>query len=106
MSSTTTSIKAVRLPNDLIDYIDHDTENPLRTVLESLYGLVRTGKVELIGGEVKIPGNMQFSRNISNDIIADFEVILNIYDTNFEDFFKKLYKKVANCEIDVDEIVK
>lgn len=106
MSSTTTGTRAVRLPNDLIEYIDQDTENPLREVLESLYGLVRTGKVELIDGEVKIPGNMQFSRNISNDIIADFEVILNIYDTNFEDFFKKLYEKVRDGEIDVDEIVK
>jgi len=43
---------------------------------------------------------------ITPSIIADFEVILNIYDTNFEDFFKKLYEKVRDGEIDVDEILK
>lgn len=102
MSSTTTGTRAVRLPNELIEYIDHDIENPLRKVIESLYGLVEAGKLKLVDGNVQIPGEI----TISKDIVADFEVILSIYDTNFEDFFKKLYKKVANCEIDVDEIMK
>lgn len=102
MSSTTTGTRAVRLPNELIEYIDHDIENPLRKVIESLYGLVWAGKLKLVDGNVQIPGEI----TVSKDIVADFEVILSIYDTNFEDFFKKLYKKVANCEIDVDEIMK
>lgn len=43
---------------------------------------------------------------ISSDIVSDFEVILGIYDTNFNDFFKALYKKVESGEIDVDEIMR
>ena len=43
---------------------------------------------------------------ISSDIVSDFEVILGIYDTNFNDFFKALYKKVESGEIDVDEVMK
>ena len=46
------------------------------------------------------------SNNIPSDIIADFEVILNLYDTDFESFFKALYKKVESMEIDVDEVMK
>ena len=43
---------------------------------------------------------------ISSDIVSDFEVILGIYDTNFNDFFKALYRKVESGEIDVDEVMK
>ena len=43
---------------------------------------------------------------ISSDIVSDFEVILGIYDTNFNDFFKALYKKVESGEIDVDEVMR
>lgn len=54
-----------------------------------------------------ISADIELSKyGITLSIIADFEVILNIYDTNFEDFFKKLYEKVRDGEIDVDEIVK
>lgn len=42
---------------------------------------------------------------VPTDIVSDFEVILGIYDTNFNEFFKALYKKVESGEIDVDEIM-
>lgn len=44
--------------------------------------------------------------SISNDIVRDFEVILALYDTDFESFFRALYKKVESMEIDVDEVMK
>ena len=46
------------------------------------------------------------SLNVPVGIIKDFEVILGIYDTDFNSFFKALYKKVESGEIDVDEVMK
>lgn len=97
-----TQTRSIRLPNDVCEYID---TIKIREVIEDLYAKVQTGRLDVTDdGEIRL--NNDLSRFISDDIIADFRVILNIYDTDFPDFFKALYKKVESGEIDVDEIMK
>lgn len=109
MASTTTSIKAVRLPNDLIDYIDHDTNNPLRNVLESLYGLVRSGKVEISGGEIKIPSiegvntDIELSKyGTTTDIIADLAEMVKLCGGNLGEVLEDTRERLESGELTID----
>jgi len=109
MASTTTSIKAVRLPNDLIDYIDHDTDNPLRNVLESLYGLVRSGKVEISGGEIKIPSvegvntDIELSKyGITLSIIADLAEMVKLCGGNLGEVLENTRERLESGELTID----
>lgn len=109
MASTTTSIKAVRLPNDLIDYIDHDTDNPLRNVLESLYGLVRSGKVEISGGEIKIPSvegvntDIELSKyGITTSIIAELAQIVKLCGGDLKDVLNDMGERLNSGELTID----
>ena len=55
MASKITTVKSVRLKNDIVNYIEHDKNNALNKVIESLYREVLHGNIKLRGGEVILP---------------------------------------------------
>lgn len=104
MSSNITKTRTIRLPNDVVDFIDRENDrNPIRSVLESLYENITSGKLELHDGEIKIP---DLSRCVPTDIIADFNEILNLYGLDVGEFVKVMYEKIANFDLDVEELIK
>lgn len=94
MPSLNTVVKAARIKNEDWEII----EGYMGRNNMSFSGFVKECAEKISEKSVDMP--------FPADMVADFEVILALYDTDFESFFKALYKKVESMEIDVDEVMK
>lgn len=108
MASATTTVKAIRMPNEVCDWVNHENI-PLRSIMESLYSHVQAGRIVVKGGELVLSQNADISGlskyGITEDIVADFNEILNLCGMDFEEFFQRLYAKVEAGEIDIMDMV-
>lgn len=105
MASKTTTVKAVRLKNEVCEYIDNDT-NRLNRVIESLYEAVQAGRIVIKDDEVRVAtgrikkGYTQFL--VREDIGSDLENMLEIYGISVEEALGELQRAIDENEIDIE----
>ncbi len=61
MASTRTTTRTIRIENEVAEYFK---EKPLNRVIESLYGLLRSGKLKIDGEEIKVECTHQKAENV------------------------------------------
>ena len=97
-TSKITTVKSVRLRNEIVSYIERDKKNKLNKVVESLYKEVLRGNITLRGSEVILPKGVDRKGyrvvEVEEKVYSDLEDTLFIDDISASQFLKMVIEAV------------
>lgn len=98
MASTKTRTKTIRLANEAADFYEGV---PLNRIAESVYGLLKDGKLEFDGESVKIV--VRGDVYTEGEVMRSIREMLGFTEMTFDDLLRDISEKMENGELILDE---